>query len=327
MDYREYDPEFINSMLKTIQYQKPQWDKIKHENHVILEDKYRGNKRVARKIQVMYNEKGWDCNRHSGGLQQRRKDSEGKRMERIFQTVQALVNLYGAVKAEKIKEIYNSQNTEKAKYVYLRNPYPEREKADLVFVFDMEEVVIFDRQLGDHEMGTWENWIVHTTILEEEDVERFCGAKTGKPYYAPKREELLRYADFLYFEKSNAYRRLLRFAQQRLMKGKSKLASEMVEELYGYCLDQLSLQGAMDIINCYDVVFDSEQQIQKTMELIVEMANWIRTWKNNGYSIGELARVREEQASGKVKKIGRNDPCPCGSGKKYKKCCLGKEEE
>ena len=26
------------------------------------------------------------------------------------------------------------------------------------------------------------------------------------------------------------------------------------------------------------------------------------------------------------KKIGRNDPCPCGSGKKYKKCCLGKED-
>ena len=24
-------------------------------------------------------------------------------------------------------------------------------------------------------------------------------------------------------------------------------------------------------------------------------------------------------------KIGRNDPCPCGSGKKYKKCCLPKE--
>ncbi len=24
-------------------------------------------------------------------------------------------------------------------------------------------------------------------------------------------------------------------------------------------------------------------------------------------------------------KIGRNDPCPCGSGKKFKRCCLGKE--
>jgi uncharacterized protein YecA (UPF0149 family) len=24
-------------------------------------------------------------------------------------------------------------------------------------------------------------------------------------------------------------------------------------------------------------------------------------------------------------KVGRNEPCPCGSGKKYKKCCLDKE--
>lgn len=24
-------------------------------------------------------------------------------------------------------------------------------------------------------------------------------------------------------------------------------------------------------------------------------------------------------------KVGRNDPCPCGSGKKYKKCCEAKE--
>jgi len=24
----------------------------------------------------------------------------------------------------------------------------------------------------------------------------------------------------------------------------------------------------------------------------------------------------------KTRKVGRNDPCPCGSGKKFKKCCL-----
>jgi hypothetical protein len=24
-------------------------------------------------------------------------------------------------------------------------------------------------------------------------------------------------------------------------------------------------------------------------------------------------------------KVGRNDPCPCGSGMKYKKCCLDKK--
>jgi preprotein translocase subunit SecA len=27
------------------------------------------------------------------------------------------------------------------------------------------------------------------------------------------------------------------------------------------------------------------------------------------------------------KKVGRNDPCPCGSGKKYKRCCLLKETQ
>ena len=29
--------------------------------------------------------------------------------------------------------------------------------------------------------------------------------------------------------------------------------------------------------------------------------------------------------SGSKERIGRNDPCPCGSGKKYKKCCMGRD--
>ena len=28
-----------------------------------------------------------------------------------------------------------------------------------------------------------------------------------------------------------------------------------------------------------------------------------------------------------VKKLGRNEPCSCGSGKKYKKCCMGASEK
>jgi hypothetical protein len=27
------------------------------------------------------------------------------------------------------------------------------------------------------------------------------------------------------------------------------------------------------------------------------------------------------------REVGRNDPCPCGSGKKFKKCCLGKSQD
>jgi tetratricopeptide (TPR) repeat protein len=32
------------------------------------------------------------------------------------------------------------------------------------------------------------------------------------------------------------------------------------------------------------------------------------------------------QSSITMDKTGRNDPCPCGSGKKYKKCCLSKHQ-
>ncbi len=35
----------------------------------------------------------------------------------------------------------------------------------------------------------------------------------------------------------------------------------------------------------------------------------------------ELIKGRWYYIKGKPGKIGRNDPCPCGSGKKYKHCC------
>ena len=34
-----------------------------------------------------------------------------------------------------------------------------------------------------------------------------------------------------------------------------------------------------------------------------------------------------DNLKGKKKKIGRNAPCPCGSGKKFKKCCLNKTSQ
>ena len=48
-------------------------------------------------------------------------------------------------------------------------------------------------------------------------------------------------------------------------------------------------------------------------------------------AVTEPARQEHEPllaaaASAVNRKIGRNEPCPCGSGKKYKKCCLPKDE-
>ena len=49
---------------------------------------------------------------------------------------------------------------------------------------------------------------------------------------------------------------------------------------------------------------------------VKEKGEWLF---EDGELVGETPEVREEP------KIGRNDPCPCGSGKKYKKCC-GKDK-
>jgi methionyl aminopeptidase len=39
------------------------------------------------------------------------------------------------------------------------------------------------------------------------------------------------------------------------------------------------------------------------------------------------ARLNLLKEKGLTVKVGRNDPCPCGSGIKYKKCCLGKDTQ
>ncbi|ACC98920.1 C-terminal domain of SecA-like putative metal-binding protein [Elusimicrobium minutum Pei191] len=54
---------------------------------------------------------------------------------------------------------------------------------------------------------------------------------------------------------------------------------------------------------------------------IKQMKKWIKAHESelkeehqNGHKIQTVVKSDDE-------KIGRNDPCPCGSGKKYKKCC------
>ena len=45
------------------------------------------------------------------------------------------------------------------------------------------------------------------------------------------------------------------------------------------------------------------------------------------YGVGSSADGSSEEAltPRRVDKVGRNEPCPCGSGKKYKKCCWNKK--
>ncbi len=50
------------------------------------------------------------------------------------------------------------------------------------------------------------------------------------------------------------------------------------------------------------------------------LRNLAEKWKQDQQSAANQYRVRQAVASGQLE-VGRNDPCPCGSGLKFKKCC------
>ncbi len=48
---------------------------------------------------------------------------------------------------------------------------------------------------------------------------------------------------------------------------------------------------------------------------------------DNAIDAARRSEIAKQYRTSKIvhnEKIGRNDPCPCGSGKKYKNCCLNK---
>jgi len=48
--------------------------------------------------------------------------------------------------------------------------------------------------------------------------------------------------------------------------------------------------------------------------------------KETGTAAASKTVVKKQPVRNAEKKVGPNDPCPCGSGKKYKKCCMQKDK-
>ena len=48
--------------------------------------------------------------------------------------------------------------------------------------------------------------------------------------------------------------------------------------------------------------------------------------KETGTAAASKSEVKKAPVRNAAKKVGPNDPCPCGSGKKYKKCCMQKDK-
>lgn len=93
------------------------------------------------------------------------------------------------------------------------------------------------------------------------------------------------------------------------------------EEMDGFIVaikNEVEKSEAIDIfLQAYEIQSEEERKIfVYELELF---AKSIRKWSLKGYTEDEI-----EKANARVVnevKIGRNDPCICGSGKKYKKCC------
>ena len=98
-------------------------------------------------------------------------------------------------------------------------------------------------------------------------------------------------------------------------------------------------QAAVEAIReQFDTSDLSSREFSTLTKLLVNASNATRHDSNWGYTPKEMAAMYGETADvppahydfavnpnvpvvRKEVKVGRNDPCPCGSGKKYKKCC------
>lgn len=63
-----------------------------------------------------------------------------------------------------------------------------------------------------------------------------------------------------------------------------------------------------------------ETDMDELLKVMNTLHNSIPLWDNKGRSAWELVRP-VQPAAAKADFPGRNSPCPCGSGKKYKHCC------
>ena len=89
-------------------------------------------------------------------------------------------------------------------------------------------------------------------------------------------------------------------------------------------VEVLMMTGFLDGINDS---LKNPNPIETMEEDTAVKADWLYelpAWDNLLSEEERKALYKKQKLSGtvvKAKKIGRNDPCPCGSGKKYKKCC------
>lgn len=252
-------------------------------------------------------------------------------MNLLMDYIISLTNLYGLVHQDKVVEIYNMQNDEKIKAM----------EAGSIAINHADD-------LGNNFVEVYGAYFVHEAIMEYDEFEQELAKRQGKPFYIPEQKELLKYIDDLYFERTKEYKALQKYIQQHFFHGNAYKTDLLCEDIYDQCQLGFSIDNIFQPFERQGIVFESENQVRDVMSLVMDLSNNIRLWENNGFTPHELhsqverpmmnplpgesfhaasksetSRPAAKQGGETVvnKKIGRNVPCPCGSGKKHKKCC------
>ena len=96
-------------------------------------------------------------------------------------------------------------------------------------------------------------------------------------------------------------------------------------------IDKMLLRP-IDIDATYSASYDDLNEELTRGEQFDELIDYLSEWPwfktgdpSEQEAADDLGGWAEQPYVRERRKIGRNEPCPCGSGKKYKKCCLGND--
>ena len=136
-----------------------------------------------------------------------------------------------------------------------------------------------------------------------------------------------------YIEATNEYKGLAQFFMAAY-----KMDVLRAAEVVGQITILLQNGGEMKDILAYIEKLgepENEKDMEALSPLLIGFHQSLRMWKLKGHTPTEIVTgkldpeggeiISFEAARRKKAKVGRNDPCPCGSGKKYKNCCMRKD--
>lgn len=137
-----------------------------------------------------------------------------------------------------------------------------------------------------------------------------------------------------YFNQEKAVYEELLSAPDTIVTGMVKELAERYQMDINYMVG--FLDGINDSLKAPNPIEEMDEETNVSLEydkeklyynMVAAKADWLYELPQWESLLSEERRkelYREQKQSGTVrkeKKVGRNDPCPCGSGKKYKQCC------